>query len=344
MRLHRPSSKLLLIIASLVVIITVWGLLMPLPHHRMRQQRCLVWLQNTYCFAMTADGADTVYFNGLRSDTLLSGVSIRRSEALVTRHGTGFWYSPWLLLHHCGGRIMTTSRLALPDTLLDRVDSLIDTLLVRQTALADRQLADLTKSEDHLDYYVKTHSVTDEGYNQVAQYEQQLRQQLKETKILAQTLKHLSRQDHVKLLYLPRYTYRAADRSDTLSTEARPCHLFKPLRQRGLCILQSDTKLNTLGSVSLARPLFTLVRFASSDDPAGVTLMGFNHPLPHGQVTSAFTAGSYKGQAWKDSDFPQSRRYHTDLPILSSAEGSPIVDRRGVLIGVATKQGLIPMP
>ena len=333
------TRKHAIIAGIIVLLIVAYGVLLPYPIHHAAQKRCVVWLECRYCFALTASGCDTLYFNGINADTSFTRVSSNRQDVELKTCGNGFWYSPTFLIHHCRGRILTTTGIAMPDTSLNTVRKLLRPLLQKEGLLFKKQNKQMAENDKQLAYYMNTHDVTDEGYNQVALYQNKFKQKMVQFGKAYNTLNALAKSPHVTAEYLPLFSYRLTTRTHTLSAAARPCRLDTAYLQRGIAVLRTNNRKIPLKCISLSKHLFNLMSFTSDDNPKNVYLLAYN-VTPAKRPEAGIVPDKIPGRAWKTKN---STVYHTSLPVLEAGQGAPVVDRQGVLIGIAGPDGIIPI-
>ena len=142
-----------------------------LPPREYQQQRAVVEIEYQRYYAVTQDGKPILYISGIDRNFNPNQVALSPdSLELETQKLRGCWVSKYLLLPHCGGRIMTAN----PDTaIINRLALLnndIKSTLDQNIAKLCADSAQLSWKTDELDYYMDRHSVTDAGYNNVGSY------------------------------------------------------------------------------------------------------------------------------------------------------------------------------
>lgn len=154
-----------------VVLLSVVGGILFLPvlercwHDNVMLARTRSW------YELAIGDSDTLYFTGLSADSLLPGLSVSVDVARREFLSNAFFVS-------YSGRLATAAdTLSLPDSLL-REDWLpaLDNELER---LGER-IRNYRLLLDETAYYERTHSVVDEGFNQVMEHQELLRTKLEE--------------------------------------------------------------------------------------------------------------------------------------------------------------------
>lgn len=339
--MKRFKKKHLYIAGTFAGALFIYSLFLPLPLLRRFQHRSVVSVECRYCFALTAKGCDTVFFRNIKGDSTFTGVWTTRDEACTTNVGSGFWYSPGLIFPACFGKLVTSSSIAAPDTLIHNSGKPWASLIARELAQQKRTLSDLKAAKKHFGYYMNTHSVTDEGYNQVAYRQNVVKERLRETLRLIGCLEAIGKSGRPEVVFLPAYAYCSVNRGGFLTGKYRACHRIgsKISGSRGMVILQSDSHLRPAGTTYLSYPLINLMRFTSAEHPRSCTMYALNYSLLPDTLTRAQASG-YTGHVWKT---PDAAVYDTDIPLLDCAEGAPVVDHRGVLIGIANQGRIVPI-
>ena len=155
----RPLPRKKLWLAASAVAVLVLGLLFFFPTSVGRQLRgvCLVECRSHYAVAVRP--GDTLFFSGVPADTLLHGMTIYADSATTTGHRTGFFCSN-------DGLLLTAADLhrGRPARLDDRR---LRPLLEKEHKRLLHLKEVYARQSDELDYYARTHTVTDEGYNDV---------------------------------------------------------------------------------------------------------------------------------------------------------------------------------
>lgn len=155
------TSLLILLLAAIVVIVGIT--LLPCSGSQMR--RSVATVERSERLLLYADDS-----TGLAGDsTLPAGDSTPPAKDSIvlaerTHLITGCWTGRWPLLPFCGGRI------AMPAPTDTIAMTSVAQALRQQIALCQATLATIERSASELQYYLRTHSVYDEGYNTIAEY------------------------------------------------------------------------------------------------------------------------------------------------------------------------------
>lgn len=331
-------KKYLILLCAILVVTWVYTLFFPLPLQHRYEYRSVVWVECHYSFALSAGGSDSLFFTGIRADSALSNLSLKRENAQAVNAAQGFWYCPLNLLHLSGNRILTSSRLACPDTILPDLQSHIKIFLALSQKRFKLLTAQRASLSNHLSSYMNTHDVHDEGYNQVAKYKDQHATTSVELNKINRIIQTLLKGDSVKISFLPVYSYRYVSKDGTLS-KLLSCSRKKVRTDARITELTPSNQLDHLGTLSLGYPIINFMRFTSPERAKNVILFAFNVTTSP-ETFSDMKVSRIDGRAWQEKN---KRLYSSSLPVLNCAVGAPVVDHRGVLIGMADMNGIVPI-
>ena len=163
MRKRNNLLRIFLPVAVCAIIgMAVWRRVAPMDADGMH--RSVVAIEQRWVDAVTIDGRECLFFASARGDTALAGVTTYRDSARHSRLSAGCWIAPGVLVPTCRGRVATVAvRMGhLPAV---RGDSAI-VRLCRSSLAAELRTLRSQKSET--DYYLRSHGVQDEGYQQIA--------------------------------------------------------------------------------------------------------------------------------------------------------------------------------
>lgn len=342
MKIIRPlhlSRRQCICISVAALAIAAYLLWLPIPPFRNENAvNSVVWIECRYCYALHAPGCDTVFFNVTAGDSILQGLSPTRKEAERTQWGQGCWYSSLIPIHFSRGRMLTTSSVARPDTVMEQLGQ--DAAKLAGTAMRqiEQQLNAVAQLDDRLVYYMNTHNVQDEGYTHIAQYEDQYKATKKRWEKVRKILEKTVMSSAPQVSFMSTYTCRHITREGRLSAAETPCRRIK-VNSDGLVTLQTTDKTMPNGTVSLGYPLVNGMMLASARHPRHVWLTGFNLPLRPDTITG-LKPDHIEGRAWQTEKSPN---FATSLALQKSARGVPIVNSRGILVGLADGSTIIPV-
>ena len=333
MRKPFPKKKTRKILLSAVLCLIIYGILLPFPWEKRQLEKCVVLLECQHCYQLTAPGCETLYFSSFKEDGSLAGLSCHLPQARQTVYGTAFWYGSVPLLHLCRGTLLTSSRLARPDTLPAFSHDKLTRLLKAQDSIHTLRLQNIQKEEKILAYYMATHNVVDEGYNQMGQYQKDYQQMRTEEERIHSILNAilLSGKGEISLstVYIAHsHTPSSAPATDT-------CLFLSSDNQ--VARLQTLSRTMPSGSRSIGASLLKTTLLASRHSQREATLTAYHYGYIDKTGISQMKPSSIEGRIWKDD-----KPFSTSIPLLKGAEGSPLTDYNGSLIGIVCQNHIIP--
>ncbi len=252
-------KRTLYIITTFIAVIIIVGLFIDLwPESDTTRLKSVCRIEARSCYAIPLDGKDTIFLP-LKDDDInhllanpndityhidLSGVFVSREGHLLT--------SDSLVLHAPDSLSAERTREGIQrmDTLVNKAKSTVDDIL------------------KELDVYAKSHSVIDDGYNDVMDYRAKLSRQLQRIDTVKQTLTKAinSKQPlHAKLLVKAHIQFSVKDDSGHVATVQKDVEMLQHT-QNGLMLFQTtDHKLPKKAK----RVHFSLI--ASNTKPSALT-------------------------------------------------------------------------
>jgi hypothetical protein len=322
----------------LILATIVYTLFFPLPLQHRYEYRSVVWLECRYHFVLT-DGNDSLFCTGMAPDSTLSLLSAESQEAMAVNTAQGFWYCPFNLFHLSENRILAPALAVCPDTMLPFLQSHVALLLHQSEKKLTILSAQQSSMANHLKSYLKSHDVYDEGYNQLARYKNQHAANLSELNQTLRIVRRLLKSANPQITFLATYTYRFVKHNGTFSTKSYACIRKKLRDDARMAEITPVNQLDHVGTLSLGYPLINLMSFTSPGRTKQVLLFALNVSTPPESFSNAKVA-RIDGRAWLNKN---NSSYSSSLPILNCVIGAPVVDHRGVLIGMAGPQGIIPI-
>lgn len=205
------SIALLLFTAML----SVWRL-RPISEEEFHESDATIEREESYM--LIADGDTLLLFSDIIGDTLLCGaVGKDDSVACVTKRTQAQWVNRLPVIPSCNGRLS----LLPPDTAsickagTDRIRSLIST----QQAYITQLIATLTEHKEHTTYYLRTHNVTEMGFEVVAKETERLTSDIDSLLRVDSILNAVKKRSSLQIAYNARYFAYVPRDSDTVRVE-----------------------------------------------------------------------------------------------------------------------------
>ncbi len=284
----RKTKHLLILLSLLLVASLLWTCV---PNRENHREAAICRVKASVCYALPAGGKDTLFIP-LTDDSLASADLTPEAVSRDTDH-TAFFVS------NLGHALTTDALLAghsdrlTPDKTAGRL-ARIDTLLTDRLKENKGKLAEL-------DYYARTHSIVDDGYNEVMAYREETSQAVKRLEQTLAVVKKLRKSRraaarlHLKVTLTPNG-----------STRPLWTHLVK--RSGGLLLLQLDSKSLPDGATRFSIHRYPTLTY-------GATLLGYND---FGGATAS----------------RQAVRFSARDTLLAATEGSPWVNASGLVCGI----------
>ena len=335
-RLPRTARWLL---AGAAAVLLLWLWLFPLPGAHGRLGRSVVWLDVDYAYGLTDGQGDTLYVQGLQGDTLLLQPVLDRALAEVHRTGMGCWYRRNAFLPWGRGVLATTRWVAPPVGVEERLRRQAPSLLRREAVRVARRIGLMEQDSAHLQYYMNTHTVADEGYNQVGEYETRFLDAYDNALKLQERLQALVRAARVEAFLLVRCTAKAV-RGDSLSAWQDSCRLVAVDQGSGWAWWQACGGRKPSWARYQWKSLWHALRWAGQDRRVRVAMCSFATSLVADSAYTVPRLSPVGGVAWQETDKGE---VQTTLPMLNQTEGAPVLDRWGNLVGLASGKEILPV-
>ncbi|MBR4379491.1 MAG: glycosyl hydrolase family 25 [Prevotella sp.] len=169
-RRHSGYYALLFAVVT-VLIICAWVLwvFLPLSTEEQRDSDTRAVIRSRY---VVMSGNEVLFaFNRMRGDTLFSNI-MPRDKGYVTDTVNAQWVKRWALLPYCGGAIAVEPHDTLP--VAGATSEELQRILGNEARHLNRMKKVLREQRKDIDYYLKTHSVTEYGFDMVQRYSRAL--------------------------------------------------------------------------------------------------------------------------------------------------------------------------
>ena len=314
----------------------LYSLLLPYPWQSNKIQKSVSLLECQYCFAMTAAGCDTLFFSSIQDDSVLTGLTSSPEKVKKKAYGSAFWYSPYPLLHLSQGRLLTTVDVASADTIISTMQHDIRRLVMTQESLTAKREAAIEKEESFLSYYMSTHDIIDEGYNQMGRYEQDYRQMQEDMRKVCSTLKQLRNSDSILIFFVSTYIVHSPIGTDSVVLQHDTCQRISV--KGNVVELQTLSENNAKGYYSITPSVINSMHLASDNSRKDAIMVTYNYGITHDTPLQELKVHNIQGKVWRSGGM-----YNTSIPVLKRAEGSPLFDKYGRLIGIVHRNNIIPL-
>ena len=158
--MKRTKKKLIYVIVVLVVVLTALILYIFIPQARKKQMDALCRVRARSCYALVLAPKDTLFLS-LRDDSLRNA-AIHADSLHDEQDQTGVFVSNT-------GCVVTSDALV-DGAPLEVTGRVLQGRLERLDTILSERLEKETSEVDELNYYARTHTVVDDGYNEVMAY------------------------------------------------------------------------------------------------------------------------------------------------------------------------------
>lgn len=180
-------------------------------------QRSATVVESSHYYQLEVNGVPLIFFSALTSDSAMAGIALHPdSVERDTRLDTACWIHRFPVIPSCRGRLLTRAN-------TDSISAAeIPMILERERSRLDSIVPLSDHADDELRYYLAIHNVTDEGYNMIADYNQQHLRRLNMLHKAQNLLNAISEKDslHVRRITIYKVVVRSSDGlSDTIICE-----------------------------------------------------------------------------------------------------------------------------
>ena len=220
----KKTSKLHICLAAVVAILLfvyLWQLRSISPEE-MKMSDAKVERED--CYLLMSGNATLMAFRDVQGDTLFAGGKTGAHPSTRCYSQAGQWVN-WLpIIPSCKGRLMVmTSDTA---SLCHATSEQLHAIISRQKASVQRLLTNIKEQEEHADYYIRTHDVTEDGFDVVARASDFLHKSKDSLDILAKALFKIDDNTPLRLQLSSRYYAWIEENDSTLPVRVE-CETIK---------------------------------------------------------------------------------------------------------------------
>lgn len=310
----RKKITLIAIAATLVGIASffIWRLT---PVSAKSMLRSAVIIEETSWQEVTVDGKPCLYFASAEGDSILIGVTTLRDSAIHRNYSTGFWHSRSWAYPSCRGRIATVT-----PPLRRTLRNAADTLVLRLCAEAvERELKVLEHQKDELAYYMRSHGVQDNGYQQIAILNNKVSREYAGAKRAQERLNALRNSKH-KVAVAWRSTYVAVFRDEDERLTRLP---LRPISND--TNLQGITALQTMDAATPSGVTPLYIRPFAARHKRDIIAIGFPSIGEPGLECDTVSPQMVPGRELASGCH--------DIPPLLAGNGAPVFTKKGLFVG-----------
>lgn len=308
--------------AVLVAIALVMYALSFTPQSIERMERSAALLECSSWYEITSNGKPVAYFKALNDSMRPEEVSVKLDSAVVTKqYIEGVFVNRYPLISSCRGRIVTTLPVVSDMKRLAGITA-DKTKLLKESALnIEKEMKRMDREIEETDYFLKTHNVSDGGYNAVAAYSAQMKARRETAEATLSVLKTIEKKGRLNFELKYKYTLLYKDTTGVrrIETNVLPvADKYSPMKM----IQTADKKLPD-GVVAQY-----LHRWFVPEVEPGEPVIVASHPgsMMIGFVPGATAAKTFGGTA-------TARQQHK-MPLTIAPNGAAVYSDRGFFLGI----------
>ncbi len=295
-----------------------------LPENTDGMQQSVAVIEYKSQLVITSKGKVVAAVGEIMPDSTMKDVKERADKNTVKRQTSlGCWINKWSFVPSCPGLIISVSPQSEQEETLASYDA--DTLIDR-TILRSKEMIKVYKQrKTELDYYLKTHSVKDEGYSFIAEYSEEYANL---SNNLGKQLKLLMELKQMEGLHLYiRTSYSLLYSTDGKKSQSIPCTVVKGTREKyakQIVLLQTKDRFMPKNANAVYRFNIMNVAPECNDTITIATIFGLNF------------WGSQKPMIQKVSTFEGIMKdsCNHNIPQLLAPNGAPVFNDKGFFIGL----------
>ena len=314
----------------LPVMAMAWMLWFAIPMSESQKERNKVSVEYRSCYALTSGSDTLLYIDELSNDWTRANISVD-NEILASREETfgGAWHNKFLFFPSCHGRIVTYNPDYKADSLLRIVNDTLPKLVRQQQIMLAEKSKTLERTLRELLYYMRVHSVADDGYHIVAAHYAEVTADKERVDAALKSLHGIGNKP-LRMSIVQRFT--AVYKNERGKMRRRRCHLLKSDAPSLRCIIQTRNRLkpiyayanyNSEPSEYTGKPQAKYAYYGETKDgkrnghgiyidSAGNYYDGFwTDGMREGFGCSVDSAGNVRVGLWKDDRFRGERLNYT---------------------------------
>ena len=304
-----------------------------LPENADGMRRSVATIECREQYEIRAGGKTVAYFNDISADSTITAVK-DKPDSDTERKATvcGCWINRLSFLPSCRGRIFTVNPFCGGRGRIAVTGKNVGDILDKTIRKTEKELKACRKKKGELDYYLKTHSVKDDGYNTIAKYADDNVLAKKSLESSLQILKAAKGQKNIKVARKTSYTLVYSPDGKTVCRVA--CQELPEESAKlpeGSCIVQTQDNFMPEGAKGVYRfDVFDIVP-VKGDTIAAAGVFGLVAGSAQDKVRQG--ANVFKGTA-------KSAATH-DIPPLLAPDGAPLFSYNGFFIGINRRGSIV---
>lgn len=302
------------------IVLVLYGMsFLPLTAEKMERSSVLV--EQTWYYAIRADGKDVAFVSDTARIGIPYGISEKADATVKNRTYTGGCFvNRYPFFPSCHGRVLSVvpqdKAFRTTPTNGKEAKKFFDGLAER----AVKATESMQRKSEELEYYLKVHGVSDAGYNTMADYATGIDRQKAVTSKLKKLLEAAKGK---KIEICPVVEYAVIYKDKEGRTQRKGCSLVSKGKAGDICMLQVKNGITPEGAVPLDFHPWLTAKPETGDSIAipcfpSCTMPGFDTKKTYPKIfEGCITSGD-----------------RHDLPAQLAPAGAPVYNRYGILKGV----------
>ena len=323
--LFRKRPWLAAAVVALVVILGLWALSY-WPTSRSDMPRSVAMVECKACYTVSVDGRDTFYFGGVDDDSTFINSTTDSVAAARPEIEAAVWMDRYPVVPSCNGRLLVHVDNRGSEKIRCYVEKNFNVIMEKEKKLLEKSLKGYDYEASELNYYLKVHNVTDEGFNSISRYAYRLRHVSDSARHLLVALEGIGKKAKISVRHTIYFTVIYRGRDGKL--RRKPCRQIAGYDQRGFTVIQTLDGETPDG----VRPQYLHWLFTWPASDGDVVFM----PSFSGMGRESFDPAAAEARlspARLKGNLGKTAR-HT-LPGLLAPDGTPVFSQGGHLLGVS---------
>ena len=331
----KRKSTLRIILQSLpialaaIVFVIYAATFIPFSTDRMERSVALIECESYY--QICANGKPVIWFKCLGDNCLPEGMSTKADNDVTTKtYSTGCWVNKYPLVAACPGLLVTANGDSIAEKNIAVANRSMDNIIKKTAEKLSMTIKKLKRKIEETDYYMRVHNVSDDGYNIMAAYAEEIKKQETEAEEVEKRLNAMAKSKKAEIRLVTKYTllYRYDDTTDSIVRT--PCNILTLTKTAPLRLLQTaDEELPDGFSAINMHKWFT----PSPSEGDSI----YAAALP-GCTQYKYNPENAKPKVFKGCMLNKHRH---NLPRLLTPDGSAVFSRNGQFAGISVNGRII---
>lgn len=243
------SLRPLWIAVGLLVIILLLGGYSYLPLSREQMKKTIATLECKYYYILTADNKEILFFGGINNDTTMTDVSLLKDSATQKSFHPACWVHKLQFIPSCEGRLMALFAERPEERIRQMNANDKRALLSKEVRTLSKKITSLKKIRSNMNYYLRVHNATDEGFNIISEYAQHVNDEIRSEQEVLDAIDKAEKDERINIKYKAQYTVIYQD--DSMIQKRVACHIVDKREDDFIFV-----KINTGKTPEGAHPLF----------------------------------------------------------------------------------------